>query len=357
MMIDQIDDILFFLRNSDSKKPMTADMLAAKLEMTTKRFEEVMDIICNIVPAPVNRAYKEVTENVEKQIPAFKGYVYWPTGVVEKAKRQHINLSSPKPAQQVPLRTEISTEKVSIDTYEPPVFGQSSTTDEAVTEIEKIIDSQKQAPVIATVPDYSDKPKAYQIFKFIEVNPGATTKQLSDSVGTADIGNYVKSYLKRGLVVCGKNEDGKRTWSLKEGFSADQVYETRKGGSNHIQQPGEAQHEATPIHEQPQETTATGALDAQATAAEPQRIAMPEIQTATVETHQPEVGNDHPAAKVRFAITNDRHMILMGLAAEDIELTEADSYALIKFCGDIALAANVSDALATRMVDLETLGS
>jgi hypothetical protein len=336
MMIDHIDDILFILRNSDSKNPMSADVLAEKLEMTPNRFEEVMDIICNIVPAPVNRAYKEVTQNIQLKRKAFKGYVYWPTGVVDKAHWKDFKPASSKPAGQ-PVRTELSTKKVSADIYETPVFGQ---------------------PLITPVPDYSGKPKAYQILKAIEANPGATTKQLSDSVGTADIGNYVKAYLERGLVVRGKNEDGKSTWSLKDGWSADQVYETRKGGSNHIQQPGAAKNEATSNPKPSPETNDDRAGMSQVLAASVEKAdAVEQVQEARVQLNQAEVGNDHPAAKVRFAITSDKHIILMGLTAEDIELTEHDSHVLIQFCGDIALAANASDALATRMVDLETLGS
>jgi len=33
-----------------------------------------------------------------------------------------------------------------------------------------------------------------------------------------------------------------------------------------------------------------------------------------------------------------------------------DSHMLIQFCGDIALAANVSTALASKVLDIETIG-
>lgn len=350
-MIDQIDDILFYLRDSDSKKPMAAETLAAKLEVSMKRFEEMMNIICDIVPAPVNRAYREVPENIEKNIKGFKGYVYWPTGVIDKAHWKDFKPASSKPAALPPIRTENSIPKVSADTYETPVFGQTHAVETAVAEIEKIIDAPTDKGTAYAVHDYSGKSKAYQILKFIEANPAATTKLLSDLVGTADIGNYVKSYSERGLVVCGKNEHGKRTWSLKDGWTAEQVYDTRKGGANYSEspvkplpvaqqaplekQPGAPKNEVSEIPQQPQETAATGAVDAQAPAAEPVRVAVPEIQENATQNHQDEVVHDHPASKVRFAITSDNHIILMGLAAEDIELSEADSQELISFCGGV----------------------
>lgn len=257
--------------------------------------------------------------------------------------------------------------------YDPPIFGQTPAVDTVVAEIEKVIDTPSEPVVAAAAPDYSGKPKSYQILKYIEANQGATTKLLSDLVGTADIGNYVKSFFERGLVVYGKNEHGKRTWNLKEGWTAEQVYDTRKGGSNysdftikttpvakqaHIEKQPGAKDENASTPQPPQETNddigrVSQALATSVTKNDP----VEQVQKIPDEIHQTQIEHDRPAAKVRFAITSDRHMILMGLAAEDIELTEADSHALIKFCGDIALASNVSAALADRMIDLETLGS
>lgn len=365
-MIDQIDDILFYLRDSDSKKPMAAETLAAKLEVSMKRFEEMMNIICDIVPAPVNRAYREVPENIEKNIKGFKGYVYWPTGVIDKAHWKDFKPASSKPAALPPIRTENSIPKVSADTYETPVFGQTHAVETAVAEIEKIIDAQTDKGTAYAVHDYSGKSKAYQILKFIEANPAATTKLLSDLVGTADIGNYVKSYSERGLVVCGKNEHGKRTWSLKDGWTAEQVYDTRKGGANYSElpvkplplaqqaplekQPGAPKNETTP--------TAVHAQEMQSTEQVKSDSADETIKDKS-ENHAPiKAENDQVSqGKVRFAITSDKHIILMGLTPDDIELTEGDSNTLIQFCGDIALAANVSSVLASKVIDLETLGS
>lgn len=325
-MIDQIDNILYALRNTDSKQPMMAEALAKMLDVSIARFEEMMNVICNLVPAPVNRAYTEKAD--------FKGYVYWPTGIVDKAHWKDFKPASSKPAAQ-PIRTENSIQKVSTDTYETPVFITKEATD----------------PIADAEPDYSDKPKAYRILKFIESSPGSTSRDIQNAIGLpGPIDGYISPYLEHIEIL---PKTGGRVFTLKK--PVDEFYNHRKVAEK--KQTGAKDNEAKPIHKQPQETTAKSALDAQAPAAEPQRDAVHEVQTATVETNQPEVGNDHPAAKVRFAITSDRHMILMGLAAEDIELTEADSHALIKFCGDIALAANVSDALANRMVDLETLGS
>lgn len=355
-MIDQIDDILFYLRDSDSKKPMQAETLAAKLEVSMPRFEEMMNIICDIVPAPVNRAYKEVSENKELNRPAFKGYVYWPTGVVEKAKRQHISLSSPKPARQ-PIRTEISTQKVLPDTYETPVFGQTPAVETAVAEIKKIIDTPAEEISASTSPDYSDKPKAYQILKYIEANPWKTNREIQRALDLkASIDGYISPYLAH--IEIDKIEIGElmgmRIFKVMK--PVDEFYGVRKPYTKK-QPAGASKDEAKPIPQQPEETTAQSALDAQAPAAEPVRVAVPEVQESATQNHQDEVVHDHPASKVRFAITSDKHIILMGLAAEDIELTEGDSHTLIQFCGDIALAANVSSVLASKVIDLETLGS
>lgn len=252
--------------------------------------------------------------------------------------------------------------------YEPPVFLKNSTTDEAVTEIEKIIDSPKPASetqsadvsdntdVVSESPDYSDKPKAYQILKYIEANPWKTNKEIQTALALkTSIDGYISPYLSHVLI--DKIEIGEMagTRIFKVLKPVDEFYHHRKVAEK--KQPGAPKNETTPIPQQPKETTAKGAVDAQTPAAEPLRVAVPEFQENATQNHQDEVVHDHPASKVRFAITSDKHIILMGLTAEDIELTEGDSHTLIQFCGDIALAANVSSVLASKVIDLETLGS
>ncbi|MDF0377663.1 hypothetical protein [Methylophilus sp. YYY-1] len=318
-MIDQIDNILFYLRNSDSKKPMKAETLAAKLELSMERFEEIMNVICNIVPAPVNRAYREVTENIQKKIPAFKGYVYWPTGVIDKAHWKDFKPASAKPAAQ-PIRTEKSIPKVSTDTYETPVFGQPTISD---------------APA---APDYSDKPKAYQILKYIEANPGTTSKPIENLLRlTSAIKPYIKGYLDREEVIDANSENGRIYRVTKP---VDEFYRHCKVAEN--KQPG-AKDAATPIPQQPQETTATDTVDAQGHEVESSGFAADQAsQTFTDsrenEIHQTQVEHDHPVvdepARYRFAYTNDGCLMLMTFGQLPIELNRHETQLLISFLDD-----------------------
>lgn len=313
-MIDQIDDILFYLRDSDSKKPMQAEKLAAKLEVSMPRFEEMMNIICNIVPAPVNRAYREVTENIEKNIKAFKGYVYWPTGVIDKAHWKDFKPASSKPAAQ-PIRTENSIQKVSADTYETPVFGQTTTTD---------------APA---APDYSDKPKAYQILKYIEAHPGCSSKPIEKLLRLkAAIRPYILGYLDRGEVIQFEDDLGV---TFKVSKPVDEFYHHRKVVEK--KQQGEPKNEVTPIPQQPEETTAQSVLDAQAPAAEPVRVAMPEVQENATQNHQDEVVHDHPSDSVRFAFTNDKCLLLLGIQYVPICFSASQTKELFDFMYSVGM--------------------
>lgn len=312
-MIDQIDDILFYLRDSDSKKPMQAETLAAKLQVSMKRFEEMMNIICNIVPAPVNRAYREVTENIEKNIPAFKGYVYWPTGVIDKAHWKDFKPASSKPAAQ-PIRTENSISKVSNDTYETPVFGQPTT----------------NAPV---EDDYSDKPKAYQILKFIEAHPGTESLPIQQALKlTSSIKPYISGYLDRGEVIVSIENNVNEytvTKPVDDFYRPHKPYEKKSAGAN---------NEATPIPKQPQETTTTGPMDAQAPAAEPQGTDVHQVQKTATENNQTQVDDDHSGlgkpSRYRYAYTNDCCLILMTSGQLPIELNRHETQVLISFLDD-----------------------
>lgn len=340
-MIDQIDNILFYLRNSDSKKPMKAETLAAKLQLSMERFEEIMNVICNIVPAPVNRAYKKVAENVKEQIPAFEGYVYWPTGVVEKAKRQHIVLSQPKPANQTQAYLE-SVKKVSADTYETyetPVFGQTPAVDTVVAEIEKVIDTPAAVTDAPASPDYSDKPKAYQMLKYIEAHPGCTNREIMLALNMDPyiaINAYIKPYSD--FVRIDNPAQGPRVFTLT--IPVDSFYVDKRKAVP--KQPG-AKNEATPIPQQPQETTATDTVDAQGHEAESSGFAADQAsQTFTDsrenEIHQTQMEHDHPAvdepARYRFAYTNDGCLMLMTFGQLPIELNRHETQLLISFLED-----------------------
>lgn len=217
--------------------------------------------------------------------------------------------------------------------------------------------TDKPEPVLVSdSPDYSGKPKAYQMLKYIEAHTGCTSREIMEALGmdpNTSVNPYIKTYLEREEVITANSENGRIYRVTKP---VDQFYRHRKPISS--KQPGAAQHDSIlETKATPKANDDRGGMSQELSVQMAATNAAEKVQEAGVQLNQAEVARDQSSAKVRFAITHDRHMILMGLAAEDIELTEADSFALIKFCGDIALAANVSDALANRIVDLETLGS
>lgn len=330
-MIDQIDDILFYLRDSDSKKPMQAEKLAAKLEVSMPRFEEMMNIICNIVPAPVNRAYREVTENIEKNIKAFKGYVYWPTGVIDKAHWKDFKPASSKPAAQPPIRTENSIPKVSADTYETPVFITKEATDPIADDmVHEIANTPALVTVAAAEPDYSDKPKAYRILKFIESFPGSTSRDIQNAIGLpGPIDGYISPYLEHIEIL---PKTGGRVFTLKK--PVDEFYNHRKVAEK--KQLGAPKNEVSEIPQQPQETTATGAVDAQPSQDEPKGAAVPEVSEQ--QNHQAEVVSNRAAedepARYRFAYTNDGCLMLMTFGHLPVELNRHETQLLISFLDD-----------------------
>lgn len=313
-MIDQIDNILFYLRNSDSKKPMKAETLAAKLQLSMERFEEIMNVICNIVPAPVNRAYREVTENIQKKIPAFKGYVYWPTGVIDKAHWKDFKPASAKPAAQ-PIRTEKSIPKVSTDTYETPVFGQPTISD---------------APA---APDYSDKPKAYQILKYIEAHPGCTNREIMLALNMDPyiaINPYIKPYSD--FVRIDHPAEGPRVFTLT--IPVDSFYVDKNKAVP--KQPG-ANNEVTPIPQQPQENSAKNDLEAKTVPHDVKEMGSAQPKSDS-EIYQTQMEHDHPAlnepARFRFAFTNDGCLMLMTFGQLPVELNRHETQLLMSFLDD-----------------------
>lgn len=229
---------------------------------------------------------------------------------------------------------------------------QSSVADELKATDQPKNDAPSE-PVAPAAPDYSDKPKAYQILKYIEAHPGCSSKPIEKLLRLkAAIRPYILGYLDRGEVIQFEDDLGV---TFKVSKPVDEFYHHRKVAEK--KQPG-AKHENVSTPQPTQETNDDiGRLSKKLATSVTKSHPVEQVQKIADEIHQTQVGNDHPSAKVRFAITSDKHIILMGLTPDDIELTEGDSHTLIQFCGDIALAANVSSVLANRVIDLETLGS
>jgi hypothetical protein len=222
---------------------------------------------------------------------------------------------------------------------------QSSVADELKATDQPKNDTPSEPVVGSDTPDYSDKPKAYQILKYIENNPGCSSKPIQNILGlTSSIKPYIAGYLNRGEGIQLEDDLG-LTYQVTK--PVDDFYRHHKPYAK--KSPG-AKHETT--------STAVHAQEMQSVE-QVKPVSTDETVKEKSENHTSiKAENDLVSqSKVRFAITSDKHIILMGLTPDDIELTEGDSHTLIQFCGDIALAANVSSVLANRVIDLETLGS
>lgn len=100
---------------------------------------------------------------------------------------------------------------------------------------------------------------------------------------------------------------------------------------------GEPKNEAKPIPKQPQKTTAKSTMDAQAPAAEPQRAVVPKVQAATPQNNQTQVDDGHSSNSVRFAFTNDKCLLLLGIQYVPICFTALQTKELFDFMYSVGM--------------------
>lgn len=216
--------------------------------------------------------------------------------------------------------------------YDPPIFGQTPAVDTVVAEIEKFIDTPSEPVVTAAAPDYSDKPKAYQILKYIEQHPGCASKPIQYILGlTSSIKPYIAGYLDRGEVIQFEDDLGltyQVTKPVDEFYRHHKPYEKKSAGAT--------QHDSIPeTKATPKTHDDSGGISQAPSASVEKTDAADEIQKSAAQQLQDQVVND-PAeikqSRYRFAYTNDRClMIFQGKTSFPIELTSHETQQLLTF--------------------------
>jgi len=199
------DKILALLAGHDSKKPMSFDDLAEKSGLLYATLEMVLEQMHHQVPAPINCA--QITRGGKTQ------WVYWPTGVVEKAERQPIIIGSGKPP---PIR---QAHPASIVTAPPRIHCPDTSkainrmSQKAINHMEQ--NDMEQQPL---------KSRGAAMLELLAEKREATYQQLLDISGAKVVDPFIKGNLKRGLVI----RDG-RNYRVAEGVTAEMLLaDTRK---------------------------------------------------------------------------------------------------------------------------------
>lgn len=196
--------------------------------------------------------------------------------------------------------------------------------------------------------------KTYQILEKIEKAPRATAKDL----GYQDLMNYLKSYINRGLVILDKNDTGTRTYMLKKGMTAKDVYSTRLGGENYRKPVPEALTDPNPLQDKhrPDLVMVDDYIpeflrkDTQANVEKQPEPAKEELsdlimqrQIDYVESKKPTpTASPAQSGSFRVAYTNDGCLMLLGLDSQPIELNAAQTNDLVEFISEQIMPIGVA---------------
>lgn len=285
------EQLLQILKDATPQAPMAFDEVIQKCNFDKAKVQSALDAMYDKQPYLVNRA--DVTRS------GITRTVYWPTGYVEKATRQHIVINK---------------------AYVPPSGHQVRPPfkDKAV--------KKKEANHM------QEKSKIQQILEYIEQNPSCSSP--SKLLGITGIDGFVGPYLHKGEVIkTGKGRESK--YRLKDGLTALDILNNRKGGTK---PPVISSSEiAEAVHEEhvPKFGMGEQASEAAADHTDSPKITFPEPTADWGKVIGFSVGEFEP--RVRFAITSEHTLIIQGASEEDIELSAKDTEALLMFIEGIAM--------------------
>jgi hypothetical protein len=157
------DNILATLAGRDSRNPMGFDELVVASGMDALDLAPELKQMCRWLPAPINCA--EITRSGKTQM------FYWPTGVVEKAERQHITINPKKrPTFPAPHRTQHVT---SIETI------ANKMAERAIDQVEQNMEKNNASPA-------PDKVSIKELLDIIICNPGIKRSEVLKRLVCAD---------------------------------------------------------------------------------------------------------------------------------------------------------------------------
>lgn len=321
------EQLLKILKNATAQKPMPFDELLQKSNANAATVQGVLDAMYSKIPYLVNRAV--VTRS------GIESVVYWPTGHVEKATRQHIVINrSYAPTQQPFSGSKNNPPRRSERPTPPPV----------------VIEKKEE---IMIVPKAGTT--ALSILRYIEDHPNCLGTEIAVALSLPTVSSYIKGYIKAGNVISTPIDKGNRKsgvrYKLADGYSvrdahrqgdvAVKLVEVNKNATKTTESATEIDKSATEMHE--------SATNVHKSVAEEQvptfGYAKPVIEkTAEITFPAPTADWGKVEAvlvgeepRVRFAITSEHTLIIQGKNFEDIELSPKDTEALVEFIESIAM--------------------
>lgn len=171
----------------------------------------------------------------------------------------------------------------------------------------------------ATFMDNTDKPKSHRMLEYIAAHPNCTMANIRSALREKSLSEAsIPSYIERGHVLTGRNQDDKRTYRLADGITVQGAIETRY---------------AKPATEPLKRAVLTPQMQV------PSFLNAPalEVTKPTLVDHVNQEVNQPTAINAfRVAYTNDGCLILMGLNdyGMPIELTPAQTNEVIEFISE-----------------------
>lgn len=205
----------------------------------------------------------------------------------------------------------------------------------------------------------TNTPTALLMLQCIGAYPGLTVPEISKIIERQCGPSYIPSYIDRGHVVVAENASGKKTYSLLDGMTAQEVYNYREAAisqalkqkNEQISKP-EAAQEAVPeftasaedkdyvvnVSSASEMLNAVNKMCAQATiemlGEHAHLVINPKVD---VQTGSPKPDEAPKRPKIRFAITSEHTLIICNASFQDIELSQEDTAALVEFIESASL--------------------
>lgn len=200
---------------------------------------------------------------------------------------------------------------------------------------------EKETEMITPTETKAEKSKVLMMLEYIEQHPNCTSNEINQGLGFAVGKKFIPSYIEKGLVEVTTNRHNKSAFRLKDGFTAQQVYETRRHANKSTANVTQSAVHITPAVEKAPAETLPEAFEIPSFLTQPQiklDLESP-VQSAVDGTHVPK-----PAQSGRFrcAYTNDGCLMLLGIQLLPIKLNAAQTNDLIEFISETITPIGVS---------------
>lgn len=355
------EQLLEILKNATAQKPISFDELLQKSNANKATVQSVLDAMYNKIPYLVNRAV--VTRS------GIESVVYWPTGHIEKATRQHIVINkSYAPTQQPFSGSKNNPPRRSERPTPPPVVIEKK---------EEIMQEEATTKSIVDLVISKNQMSKKDIYdSYSQENRIKVSKRLSAAI-IAGILKFDGAYVRLGEMAnryLGRKHKAKVTPEPKPAkpFKIVAPAEMQQTAQKVQQNVGEVQQSETNAHKSAtseevptfgddkpaigtlrtsfgffKEPAEADVLLASSVEADVVLETPSEAEGLTQKLENDFFNNPNwctidncgvgEKPRVRFAITSDHTIIIQGAADEDIELSPKQTEALVEFIESIAM--------------------